>query len=299
MTTLLALPTVHEALAAARSCAPGFTPAGAPVATDTSLLIPGTVRDGDAFVKVPTDRRPFWLSRARHEIAVYRALHGRRAPVPMPGLLGARTEAPALVISRLPGHPLALERYPHTPLPHAGLDALLSALDAVHHWRPSGTAWADDSDYPRQLALLALLTDGQLAAAGRVFARARRHLPLRLEFGDGHPGNALLPPGGGPLALVDWEFLAHRLPGYDHAVLWVLLGDHPVNRRPLTTALPEALPHQAAFWLAAALVAGRELVSHQRWAPTPARRRRIPRLRADLTHALDQLTVLDPKGHTR
>lgn len=291
MTTAQAPFTAH-AVSCAASCVPGFTPGGATLATETSLLVPGTVHGRDAYAKSPLDRRPFWLERARHEIAVYRTLHGRRTPVTLPELLGADEEAPVLVITRLTGQPLAPDRYPRTPLTSSALTALLDAMDAVHGWQPGGT-WTDDSDYPAQLATLNLLTRAQLKAASRVFALARRHLPLRLEFGDGHPGNALASPGGGPLALVDLEFLARRLPGYDHAVLWVLLGDHPANRRTVLNAVGHAPAARAAFWIAAALYAGRELVSHQRWAPDHTRQSRIPRLHADLCHALAQLHTLD------
>ncbi|GCD41753.1 phosphotransferase [Streptomyces paromomycinus] len=298
MTTAPALSAAAHAVAQARACTPGFTPAGAPLATETSLLVPGAVDHRAAFAKVPTDRRPFWVERARHEIGIYRRLRTRRAPVAMPELLGADADAPVLVISRLPGVPLAAHRYPRTPLPAASLAALLSALEAVHAWRPDG-AWPNDSDYPAQLAELHLLTPAHLATAARAFALARQRLPLRLEFGDGHPGNALTVPGGGPPALVDLEFLARRLPGYDHAVLWVLLGDHPTNRRTVLSAIGQQAAVRAAFWTAAILYAGRELVSHQRWAPDPARQRRIPRLRADLDHALTQLHTLDTEGCLR
>lgn len=285
-------------VARARACTPGFTPLGDPLATETSLLVPGTAHNRPAYAKVPTDRRPFWLERARHEIGVYRLLHGQPRPVPMPDLLGADEAAPVLVISRLAGEPLAPERYPRVPLPTTALKALLDTLGAIHRWQPDGT-WPDDSDYPTQLAALHLLNPAQLATASAAFDIARQ-LPTRLEFGDGHPGNILVPPDGGPLALIDLEFLARRLPGYDHALLWVLLGDRVADRSTVLPAAKAAFGDpaaKAAFWVAAVLCAGRELLSHQRWAHAPARQRRIPRLHNDLTHALAQLHSLDTEGN--
>ncbi|OEV09228.1 phosphotransferase [Streptomyces nanshensis] len=290
---------VHaDAVARARVCMPGFTPSGDLLATETSLLVSGTAEGRAAVAKVPVDRRPFWIARARHEIGVYRLLRSSRAPVPMPTMLGADEVSPVLVISRLPGAPLAPERYPRAALPTASLDALLDTLEAVHRWEPGGD-WPDDSDFPAQLAALGLLTPAQLATAARVFTFARQRLPLRLEFGDGHPGNVLAALGGGQLALVDLEFLARRLPGYDHAVLWVLLGDHPAHRDTVLISVDGTDAAWAAFWVAAALYAGRELVSHQRWAPDQARRNRIPRLRADLDYAMGQLHTLDTEGRIR
>ena len=53
---------------------PGFVRTAPPWCTDTSQLVPGQVDGVPVIADQPVDPRPFWQDRARHEIAVYRAL---------------------------------------------------------------------------------------------------------------------------------------------------------------------------------------------------------------------------------
>jgi aminoglycoside phosphotransferase (APT) family kinase protein len=280
----------HAVAAAAAACCPGFTPAGDPIRTETSLLLPGTTGRQAVLAKAPTDRRPFWIARARHEITIYQALARTTAPVPTPVLLGADPAIPLLVISRLPGTPLSADRYPSAPVQTAAIAQLRDALDVLHAWSPPGT-WPDDSDYPSQLAHLPSIAPDDLAMFTEVHAWTRTRLPLRLEHGDAHLANVLAFPGRPP-ALIDLEFLALRLPGYDSATLWILLGDQPRARAATTHPIGANPLDQAAFWLAATLCAARELASHRRWAPTSARQARIPRLTGDLDTAMGEVRAL-------
>ena len=85
-----------------------------------------------------------------------------------------------------------------------------------------------------------------------------------------------------PLALIDLELLAPRLPGYDLAVLWTITGPSPDLRSRITARTGPGPQREAAFWLNVVLVTGREILSHRRHAPTALHRDRLARLLADL-----------------
>jgi|HubBroStandDraft_3_1064219.scaffolds.fasta_scaffold91381_2 hypothetical protein len=283
----------------ARLC-PGFAADGPAVRTETSVLIPGRVRGFPALAKHPTDPRPFWQDRARHEITVYTALaRAGPPPVPLPRLITADPAVPLIIMTRLPGSPLGPDRYPATPLPAAQLEQLLDALDLLHRWdHPTLRGIPADTGYAAQFQALPadLLSPGEpqrLAAAAAALTCA---LGARLEHGDPHPVNAITAPHA-PLALVDLESLAPRLPGYDLAVLWALAGPDPDQRRRITARAGAAAPQQAAFWLSLTLVLSREIRSHRRSAPAARHRDRLALLHRDLDgarHVLRQLPLTRP-----
>ncbi|HWR46131.1 MAG TPA: hypothetical protein VN327_00730 [Pseudonocardiaceae bacterium] len=78
----------HDVGAAARAAVtmlcPGFRAREELRSTETSMLWGGFLDGRAVIVKYPLDRCPFWLARARHEIAVYRALPNL-APLPVTG----------------------------------------------------------------------------------------------------------------------------------------------------------------------------------------------------------------------
>ncbi|MEU4231103.1 phosphotransferase [Nonomuraea sp. NPDC026600] len=256
------------------------------IRTETSLLLPGRLGARPVIAKQPTDRRPFWVQRCLHEIAVYRALEAAGPPpVPLPELVAADPETPIVVVTRLPGDALGPDRYPATPPPPERVDLLLACLARMHAWRPTGGIFPVDDDYPAQYARLGpLFTPDDLACVARLHHQVTHRLTLRIAHGDAHLGNALLHDDA--VALIDLEFTAWRPPGFDQAKLWVLLGDHPQAQARLRDVIPADPWHQAAFWLAAALICGRELRSHQRMA---ARQQRLARLAADLHVSLHAL----------
>lgn len=283
--------------AAIGTLVPGFVATDPPRRTETSLLIPGDLRGLPVIAKHPIDRRPFWLQRCRHEITVYRALHtAGQPPVPVPHLVAADPAALLLVLTRLPGQPLGPDRYPTQRLRTRQTTLLLDTLDALHHWArpprsPPGPFPADD-DYPAQLA--AIRPNLTPVADQRRFTQLHTAIAsrtgIRLEHGDAHPANTICTPDG--LALIDLEATALRPPGFDLAMLWVLLGPDPATRRLITHRIGPDPPAQAAFWLAVALVLARETASHHRHAPTVRHRARLPRLRADQTTARHAITHL-------
>ena len=62
-------PDVSDLADALRRLCPGFAVTGSPVRTGTSLLLPGSIGGMAVLAKQPTDLRPFWQDRCRHEIA--------------------------------------------------------------------------------------------------------------------------------------------------------------------------------------------------------------------------------------
>ena len=271
-----------------RTLCPQFTPDGPAWHTETSLLIPGRAGEMRVLAKHPVDPRPFWQARARHEITVYAAIAAAGPPpVPLPAMTGADRDLPVIVITTLPGSPLAPGRYPASPVPPGRLDRLLDTVQALNHWRhPALGVIPPDTGYPAQFKALPadLFNPGELDSFATQASRLACQLGTRLEHGDPHPGNALTYPGS-PMALIDLESLAPRLPGYDLAVLWTVTGPRQQPRNQITSRIGHGRHQHAAFWLNAVLVTSREILSHRRSAPTAAHRDRLARLHHDLKQA--------------
>ncbi|MBO0806074.1 MAG: aminoglycoside phosphotransferase family protein, partial [Nocardiopsaceae bacterium] len=223
----------------------------------------------------------------RHEITAYTAIASAGdPPVPLPRMLFADPALPLIVLTMMPGSPLGPDRYPVSPLPPAHLDWLLDAAGLLHGWHhPALRAISADTDYDAQFQALPadLFSPGEPGALAAEADRLTRRIGTQLEHGDAHPGNAMVLPGA-PLALIDLELLAHRLPGYDLAVLWTITGPDPALRSRIIDRIGPG-QRQAAFWLNAILVTGREILSHRRNAPTPMHHTRLARLLTDLQHA--------------
>jgi hypothetical protein len=270
---------------------PQFTPSGPFYCTETSMLVPGTISGTSVVAKHPIDPRPFWQARARHEIIAYTAITAAgQPPVPMARMLHADSDMPLIVLTLLPGSPLGPDRFPVLPLPPAHLDWLLDAVALLHAWNhPALRNIPADTDYPAQFQALpaGLFSPGELAALAEHATSLTSQIGAQLEHGDVHPGNALLSPGT-PLALIDLELFAARLPGYDLAVLWTIVGPAPPLRAQITARIGADMQRRAAFWLNTILVLSREIISHRRSAPTVLHRERLTRLQHDLRHARDQ-----------
>ncbi|MGH3125215.1 MAG: phosphotransferase, partial [Streptosporangiaceae bacterium] len=207
---------------------------------------------------------------------------------------------PLIVLTMMPGSPLGPDRYPVNPLPPAHLDWLLDATRSLHEWQhPALRAIPADTDYAAQFQALPadLFGPGELGALAAEAARLTRRIGTQLEHGDAHPGNAMVQPGT-PLALIDLELLAPRLPGYDLAVLWTITGPSP-DLRSRITARTGPGQRQAAFWLNVILITGREILSHRRNAPTALHRDRLARLLTDLEEARARQALMpgSDEGH--
>jgi hypothetical protein len=283
---------------------PQFTPSGPFSCTETSIIVPGRIAGAGVVAKHPIDTRPFWQARARHEITAYTAIaNAGDPPLPLPRMLLADPALPLIVLTMMPGLLLGPDRYPVRPLPLAQLDCLLDATALLHDWHhPALAGIPADTDYAAQFRALPadLFSPGELGALAAEAARLTSRLGTQLEHGDAHPGNALIQPGA-PLALIDLELLAPRMPGYDLAMLWTITGPSP-DLRSRITARTGAGPHrQAALWLSAVLATGREILSHRRSAPTAMHRDRLARLLTDLREARARasqgLTARSDEGH--
>ncbi len=194
---------------------------------------------------------------------------------------------PLIVLTMMPGSPLGPDRYPVSPLPAAHLDWLLDVTGLLHDWHhPALSAIPADTDYAAQFRALPadLFRPGELSTLAAEAARLASRIGTQLEHGDAHPGNTLIQPGS-PLALIDLELLAPRLPGYDLAVLWTITGPSPRLRARITARTGPDPQRQAAFWLNVILATTREILSHRRNAPTALHRDRLARLLTDLEQA--------------
>jgi len=304
--------STERVIRAAGACCGFLSDASQIIRTETSLLVAGEVNGIPALAKAPTDARPFWTERARHEIDAYQTMAAADTALPIRAarFLGADRSLPVLVLERLTGTVGADDRYPSVSPEPRLLQQMMIALELLHQWAPTFTLkpvtahqeasaahvpWVDESDYPTQIAALRILDQKSFERYSRVHAWARTTGPAQLHHGDAHPGNFLqmneYQPGPNAdvhdtphrtLAMIDLEFLALRLPHYDTATAWVLLGDHPACRDLLIAHVGGDFADAAPFWLGALLYTARELVSHRRWSPTPQRRQRQPRLEADL-----------------
>jgi len=272
---------------------PQFTPAGPFTCTETSTLLAGHIGPAAVIAKHLIDPRPFWQARARHEASVYRILAAAGpAPVPLPRLLASDPRALMIVLTVLPGSQVCPDRYPVPPLPAAHMDELLRALSRLHRWdAPALRRIPADTDYAAQYAGLPadLFRPGELERHAATTSTLTGALGTQLEHGDAHPGNAITAPRA-PLALIDLEFLAPRLPGYDLAMLWTLTGPDPDLRTLITRHAGPDPRRITAFWLSTVLVLGREILSHRRYAPTALHRDRLSRLQHDLVYARNRLS---------
>ncbi|MEV4416192.1 HAD-IA family hydrolase [Catellatospora sp. NPDC049609] len=248
--------------AIARIC-PRFRPTGPVRHSDTSALWPGRVGGVPVMAKRPTDLRPFWLDRCRHEITVYQAMQADPPAVRTPELVAADPDEPLVIVTMLDGRPLHPLRYQSGTVSARDIDTLLDLLSALHAWRPDGVP--RDDDYPAQLRRLdnPVLRERHLRMLAELLERAAP--PLQVEHGDAHLANALT--GRGGPALIDFEFTAWRPAGYDLAKVWLFIGP-AADRRRVLARLGDDLGLHAGFWISAVIALSREIIS-QRRPPTP------------------------------
>lgn len=226
---------------------PGFVPASPPLHTGTSVLQHGILDGRLVIAKQPTDPRPWWQDRCRHEIALYRAFRDNPPPVPVAELIVADEQLPLLVLSVLPGRPLHSDRYPPpATVAPTTVTRMLAVLAQLHTWHPTPAAVVpDDTDYLAQLAPFAgtLLGDANLTALTDLLTRSAA--PVEISHGDAHLGNSSAT--GGQVALLDFEFTAWRPAGADHAKLYVFLADNPIARQAVLADLNPAPATVTAF----------------------------------------------------
>lgn len=201
-------------------------------------------------------------------------------PVPVPRLLAADPDAGVLVVTRLPGRPVAKDRYPQTLDPY-DVRVMVDAAGALQGWSAPEDVFPAVWDYPHRFHRYRTefgLLDGRDEAALNVLAAAAG--PMRLAHGDLLAANVLQAPGGVLAGVLDWEFTGRFLPGLDAALLWLVLGRLSGARAGVERLAGDSVAEQAGFWANAATLCVRELRTHGEWPDDPVCAARLPYLRA-------------------
>ncbi|MFH9661048.1 aminoglycoside phosphotransferase family protein [Streptomyces sp. NPDC017248] len=257
---------LRTALAAVQRICPEFAPVQVLRRSGRSVLLVGTTGRSTAVAKCLLDHSPAWVERSRQEIAAYRTFVRHRPPVRVPRLIAADPDNCTLVIERMAGRPVAVQRHPVEPPPRTDIRAALGAICRVNGWRPPAGTFDMQLDYAARISRyheLGLLTDRDLGDLQKLLHgiahEVGRHGMLQFCHGDALPSNILLSPAG-PV-LVDWEHAGWYLPGYDLATLWLVLGDAaPVARRQISQIAQSAGPaSRDAFLVNLMLLLTREI----------------------------------------
>jgi len=271
---------------------PDFRPAGVLCRTGNALLIVGDCDDGPVVVKLLTDHRPPWERKSVAEIGVYRAFARTAPPVRVPRLVAADERGHVLIIERVPGrHPVRdRDRHPTHAIHSDDVEAMLRAVTDLAAWNPPDPTFAPVSDVAERIVRYrraGLVEDDDHQALLRLLTRTED--ARQIAHGDPLPTNFLLADDGTP-TMLDWEFIGRYPPGYDLAVLWVLLWATPGARDRIEgLMLDEPAPIRAAFALNRAVVLLRELRSHLRVPPSAWRDQRLAVIRRDWQNVRDRL----------
>lgn len=255
---------LRSAIASVQRICPEFAPAQILRRSGRSVLLVGTSGRAPAVAKCLLDHSPAWVERYRHEIAAYRAFVRHRPPVRAPRLIAADPESCTLVLERVPGRVAALQRHPSEAPPRTDVRMALSAISRINAWRPPAGVFDAPIDYAARLSRyheLGLLTDRDMGDLQKLL-HGLAHAQGQFNHGDALLSNLLLSPAG-PV-LVDWEHAGWYLPGYDLAVLWMILGDDPVARRQISQMAQSAGPTaRDAFLVNLMLVVTREIRTYE------------------------------------
>ncbi|MEV6318183.1 aminoglycoside phosphotransferase family protein [Streptomyces sp. NPDC051776] len=260
---------LRTAIASVHRICPEFNPVQVLRRNGRSVLLVGTTGRTTAVAKCLLDHSPAWAERFRHEITAYRAFVRHRPPVRVPRLIAADPDNCALVIERVPGRVVSLQRHPVEAPPRTDVRAALGAICRVNRWRPPAGMFDAPLDYARRLTRyheLGLLTDrdmGDLQKLLHGVAHASgKQSQGQFCHGDAQLPNFLLSPAGA--ALVDWEHAGWYLPGYDLATLWAVLGDAPMARRQISQIAQAPGPAaRDAFLVNLMLVLTREIRTYE------------------------------------
>ncbi|MGK5681386.1 phosphotransferase [Actinoplanes sp. URMC 104] len=248
--------------------------------TGKAVLLAGVLDGVDVVAKLLTDAGPFWQARFTAEIDTHAAFEVAPPPVPAPRLLAADPDAGVLVTTRLPGVPVARDRYPATLHPDAVRVMLQTARD-LQQWSASGNVFTATWDYPHRFHRYRTdygLLDARDEAALNALAAAAG--PMRPAHGDLLPANVLRAPAGMPAGVVDWEFTGRYLPGLDAALLWLVLGRLPAARQEIERFAGDSEPDRAGFWTNVAALCIREVRTHGDLPHGPLRAARLAYLAA-------------------
>jgi hypothetical protein len=253
-----------------------------------SVLAGGYVGEQPVVIKMSDDDDPLWRLRQRHEISVYRIFAEHPPPVRVPRLVCTDGES-LVVIERLEGTPLGSGRYPGRSLTESEVHATTGLVRMLHDWRPLPPGFGPVFTYGDRIAryhAAGYLGDADCRALDRLLARCGR--PSQLNHGDPLPGNILSTPDGG-WALLDWEFTGLFLPGFDLAMLQILLAGTPAAADHIEAIVAET-GHLDAYLVNLAIVLSRERHIHRELPEGhPLRIARLPGIEKTWLRARDRI----------
>lgn len=217
-------PVIRNAVARLKAACGHFEAEREIARTGKSVVLEGDLRGTRAVAKVLMDRGEFWRSRLRNELAFYRIAAALPASITIPRMYCGDDGRGILILEYLDGRPLATKRYPEAPIDGRAFTLLLEALPRLHDWTPGVPSTRDAVVKETERRLERHVDRGLLARCEAIHARTLiretrweptfNHRDLLftncLTFHD-------------RLALIDWEYSGYALPGYDEALLWVLL----------------------------------------------------------------------------
>ncbi|MCM2417978.1 aminoglycoside phosphotransferase family protein [Streptomyces sp. RKAG293] len=255
---------LRTAIAAVQRICPEFNPVQMLRRSGRTALLVGTSGRSPAVAKCLLDQSPAWVERFQHEIAAYRAFVRHRPPARVPRLIAADPESCVLVLERMPGRVVSVQRHPTETPPRSDVRAAIGAFGRINLWRPPAGVFDAPIDYPARISRyheLGLLTDRDMGDLQKLL-HGLAHVQGQFCHGDALLSNVLLSPAG-PV-LVDWEHAGWYLPGYDLAVLWSALGNDPVARRQISQLAQNQGPaSRDAFLVNLMLVLTREIRTYE------------------------------------
>jgi len=252
-----------------------------------SLVATGHAGDQPVIIKVLADGDPGWRHRQRHEIGVYQIFAEHPPPVRVPRLV--HTDGHRIVVmERLEGATLGTGRYPRI-LTGSEVLAAATLVGRLHGWQPLPDGFRPVFGYHKRIAryhAAGYFTEDDRRALERLLARCGR--PWQLNHGDPLPGNMIRLPSG-EWALLDWEFTGLFLPGFDLAMLGVLLAGTP-GAADFVDDVASRAGHEDGYLVNLAVVLSRERRIHLRLPGNhPLRLARLPVIDAAWARARERL----------
>ncbi|HEY2309438.1 MAG TPA: aminoglycoside phosphotransferase family protein [Streptosporangiaceae bacterium] len=252
-----------------------------------SLVATGHAGDQPVVIKVLADGDPGWRHRQRHEIGVYKIFAEHPPPVRVPRLV--HTDGHRIVVmERLEGTTLGSGRYPRV-LTGREVSAAITLVGRLHGWQPPPDGFRPVFAYHERIAryhAAGYFTEEDRQALERLLAKCGQ--PRQLNHGDPLPGNMVRLPSG-EWALLDWEFTGLFLPGFDLAMLSVLLAGTP-GAAALLEDVVRRTGYEDAYLVNLAVVLSRERRIHLTLpADHPLRLARLPTIDAAWARARERL----------
>jgi hypothetical protein len=258
--------------------------------TGKNLIYQGHLNGTSVAVKMLNSNASQWIHKFTHEIDTYIEFSNTTAPVRVPRLIYTDRKLSMIVLEWIDGVPLATERYPVDSIPNNILNSLIIDIQRIENWIPTRSQGPEivKSQYLTRATKYherKLLTDLDMNWV--------RHQLTEMEpttsfcHGDLLLSNCLKAESG--FAFVDWEYAGTCLPGYDLALIWILLCRDPNARNQvLQSALNQAGDASQTFALNVALLLARELKIHMELPESDSRHQIASQIKRDLELVRDR-----------